>query len=278
VPGSLHIRILHPRDLRFADTVRALAGWNQTPADWRRLLAHEPDGCFLSEWNDVPTGTVTTTTYGNELGWIGMMLVHPDFRRRGVATALMERALTYLRERGIACIKLDATPAGAPVYEQLGFRAEFGLDRWEKENPGTAPPPGKPRLPLPLPFDTTAFGAARGDWLAALAKEASEICIQRDASGQPTAFGLLRPGRRADYLGPATAANGSAGGAVIETLLKRLSRLTYWDIPRPNRAAVALAEAHGFRRVRPFQRMWLGSREIPGDPTRQFAIGGPETG
>jgi ribosomal protein S18 acetylase RimI-like enzyme len=40
-----------------------------------------------------------------------MVLVHPDSRRRGVATALLEHTISYLRDR-VRCIKLDATPDG----------------------------------------------------------------------------------------------------------------------------------------------------------------------
>ena len=53
----LRLRLMTRGDLPFADSVRFLAGWNQTPADWERFLATEPDGCFLAEWNGAPAGT-----------------------------------------------------------------------------------------------------------------------------------------------------------------------------------------------------------------------------
>ena len=104
-----------PAELDFADSLRALAGWNQTRNDWQRLLAHEPRGCFVAEWNGALAGTATTTCYGTDLAWIGMVLVHPDYRRRGIGTALLQQCLDYLSGRGVRCIKLDATPLGRPV-------------------------------------------------------------------------------------------------------------------------------------------------------------------
>jgi predicted GNAT family acetyltransferase len=98
--------------------------------DWERLLAHEPEGCFVAEWNGTLAGTATTTSYGTELAWIGMVLVHPEFRRRGIGKALLERCLSYLRQRNVRCIKLDATPLGKPLYVQLGFEEEWSLNRW----------------------------------------------------------------------------------------------------------------------------------------------------
>ena len=131
MPNRLNIRPLEKDDLTFADSIRAAAGWNQTIADWRRLLSHEPEGCFLGEWEGAPAGVVTTTRYGNELAWIGMMLVHSEYRRRGIATALMDAAIEYLRSKKVSCIKLDATPDGAKVYKRLGFRPELELHRWK---------------------------------------------------------------------------------------------------------------------------------------------------
>ena len=55
----LHLRVLRPEDLPFADSLSAIAGWNQTLDDWRRFLEMEPEGCVLAEWNDSPVGTAT---------------------------------------------------------------------------------------------------------------------------------------------------------------------------------------------------------------------------
>jgi len=60
------------------------------------------------------------------------MLVHPEHRRIGIATRLMSRALEYLQQRQVGCIRLDATPVGRPVYEKLGFISEWQLQRWQR--------------------------------------------------------------------------------------------------------------------------------------------------
>ena len=93
----LHIRILTSDDLPFADSLRAIVGWNQTLDDWRRFLAMEPEGCFLAEWDGAPVGTATTLRYGLEVAWIGMVLVHPDQRRRGIGKASLHHCITIAR-------------------------------------------------------------------------------------------------------------------------------------------------------------------------------------
>src|SRR5437016_1608350 len=142
--SEITLRQMTPADLTFADSLRALAGWNQTLDDWKRLLALSvidlslPDseaGCFIAEWQGASAGTATTICYGNELAWIGMVLVHPDFRARGIGRALLNRCLEYLQHRGIRCIKLDATSQGKLLYDQLGFHEEWSLTRWECRTP-----------------------------------------------------------------------------------------------------------------------------------------------
>src|SRR5260370_3718505 len=104
--SPLRVRSLAVADLAFADSVRALAGWNQTLDDWRRFLAADPEGCFLAEWNGAPAGTATTTFYAPELAWIGMVLVHPSYRRRGIARAFLGRAIEYPLRRRPRCLQL----------------------------------------------------------------------------------------------------------------------------------------------------------------------------
>lgn len=67
----------------------AMAGWNQTHDDWMRLFEYQPDGCFAADVDATMAGTVTTTSYGTDLAWIGMVLVHEDYRRRGIAMDLI---------------------------------------------------------------------------------------------------------------------------------------------------------------------------------------------
>ena len=113
---QLEIRLLFESDIPAAAKLEKAAGWNQTEADWRRLIKLEPNGCFAAIENDQLVGTTTTTTYQGDLAWIGMVLIDPQHRRRGIATRLIETALAYLDGR-VAVIKLDATAQGRPVYE-----------------------------------------------------------------------------------------------------------------------------------------------------------------
>jgi GNAT superfamily N-acetyltransferase len=53
--------------------------------------------------------------------WVQNVYTEPEFRRRGLARLLMERAVAWCRAEGMANISLHASEFGRPLYESLGF-------------------------------------------------------------------------------------------------------------------------------------------------------------
>jgi GNAT superfamily N-acetyltransferase len=49
--------------------------------------------------------------------------VYPEFRRRGIARALMETMISWCRREKFAVVFLHASPDGRHLYESLGFEA-----------------------------------------------------------------------------------------------------------------------------------------------------------
>lgn len=282
----LKIRPLLSADLAFADSLRAVAGWNQTLQDWRRFLAMQPQGCFLAEWDGASAGTATTVGYGGELAWIGMVLVHPEYRRRGIARALVQRCIEYLRGSGVRCIKLDATPEGRSLYQSLRFQDEWAWRRWETDSPPRVPPISRFHL---RPWeeldavrleqeDIRAFGASRQPLIAALARESEQALTCELTPGTPLGYGLLRRGAVASYLGPVSASSADAGIALVEALMAKAEGRVFWDVSDLNPAAVHWAEANGLKAQRNLTRMWLGDPCPAGNPLQEFALAGPELG
>ena len=283
---TVPVRLMTESDLAAADELRRLAGWNQTQEDWARLLALAPTGCFVAEVGSTIAGTVTTTAYGNTLAWLGMMLVHPQHRRQGIGTALMESALAHLKRREVACIKLDATPAGFPLYTQLGFVAEWTLTRWQLEE--------KPDLRRRLSSQTRALededwpaietmdfqvlGASRAQVLWHLARGSASSRVW-PAKGPISGWGLLRPGAFASYLGPVVCSNPEGASSLVADLLGACAQgQVFWDIPDKNEVATRLAVELSFQRVRPLTRMRLGSDSSLGGPQAQIGIADPAFG
>jgi GNAT superfamily N-acetyltransferase len=273
---STSIRLFTNQDIPSALELCRGAGWNQLQQDWARLIAYEPLGCFVAELDGQLVGTITTTRYGTDLAWIGMMLVREDFRRRGIATALMNAGLDYLGKQNVGCIKLDATPAGKPVYERLGFRAEWSFHRWVRNQDELSDrvPPTDTAATLTtthIDLDRVAFAADRSRCLNLLIQES--ISCRRDRG-----FGMLRSGHLASYLGPVVAENRDVAREIIVELLKQSPGKTFWDPPEVNPDAVLLAESLGFQPIRDLTRMWIGSKSIIPAMNLQYAFSDPGTG
>src|SRR5439155_8135372 len=246
----LSLRLMTRADLAFADALRSLAAWNQTLDDWDRLLVMEPEGCFVAEWNGAPAGTATTTIYGAELAWIGMVLVHPEYQRRGIGRALLEHCVEHLRSRRVRCFKLDATPLGKKIYDRLGFKQEWTLTRWIKTDAPARPSPAdrtirsgdKVNCPALDRLDAEAFGVSRSILLRALSLQSHCVLVRESESGRISSYGMLRTGSHALYLGPVVAARPAAGLSLLEALVARASgQSVLWDLPDKIAPAVAWA-------------------------------------
>src|SRR5437588_232764 len=74
----------------------------------------------------VATAALLPYSAGN--AWISMVLVTASWRRRGVATRLVDACVEAARKRGLTTW-LDATPDGATVYGPLGFTPTLQLRR-----------------------------------------------------------------------------------------------------------------------------------------------------
>jgi predicted N-acetyltransferase YhbS len=281
--GAREIRLMSTVDLPACDGLRAEAGWNQTVADWQRFLDLSPRGCFVAELNGVVVGTVTTVSYGRELGWVGMLLVDTGTRRRGIGEALLRAALNYLQNEQVRCVKLDATPLGQGMYRKLGFQDEWGLTRFEgRDFERCAQDDGVREfhaadLPAVVELDAKAFGVTRPELIGALCAPARVVIAAR--SGEVEGFGLLRAGVTADYIGPMVAKRVDCAAAIARELVRFCGeKPIYWDVPESNAEGVRLAEEMGFVPQRTLVRMFLGEESRSGIVTNYFGIADPSLG
>jgi ribosomal protein S18 acetylase RimI-like enzyme len=274
-----------PADIPAGMRLKEIAGWNQTVEDWERFLAADPEGCFVAEWNGRVAGTVATIVYENRFAWIGMVLVDPQVRGKGIGTALLLRAIDYLDARKVPCLKLDATPQGQPIYARLGFQIEYEIERQSLMREITAessrhpPAVAAENLEPLLEFDRQVFGADRSALLRSLAKSAPELVVVDRPGGGLGGFALGRKGSLAHHLGPWAAADASAACAVLDDFLRRSRRqVVFVDVLRDNAWAPALLAARGFQFSRNLTRMFRGENAHPGRPDLLGAILGPEFG
>ena len=256
-----------------------IAAWNQLEADWECLLATAPDGLFAAVEDGRVCGTASAILHPPSLGWIGMILVHPDKRGRGIAADLMDSCITCLRAKGAGTIKLDATELGRSVYLKLGFRDEQPIHRMVLE---CEPASAAPRTPAQPPawfgnFDRSAFGADRSGALTHLIECGEAEFLE--GQGRDRAAAFLRHGFHATFLGPVVATGRNAAKSAIQRLLSlNASKHIVADVFPKHPESQRLFEELGFQTDRRLMRMALGESSPAGFSPQTFAAAGFEWG
>jgi GNAT superfamily N-acetyltransferase len=283
------IRPMTTGDLRLGLKLTHQAGWNQMEADWLRFIQLWPEGCFVAELNGNAVGTTATCVLGR-VARIAMVLVDINCRGKGIGTALLKHSISYLKERNVETIRLDATPLGQPIYDKVGFLPEYELARFEFRRAKSSPPMGdggaSPTLPTMataddfasiIDFDTQITGTDRGKMLRRLFEEFPEnVCIVRHA-GRIEGFITRRPGANATQVGPCRATAAAGPVLLCDALNKCAGKPVFVDVPLDNTGSVKIVEASGLTLQRRFTRMYWG-RKPADDVKTLWASSGPEKG
>jgi GNAT superfamily N-acetyltransferase len=283
--GFMRLRVMTRQDIPGGVRLNTIIGWNQTAADWERFLAATPNGCFVMEDADKIVGTSATISYEDKFAWIGMVLVDPDKRNRGIGTTLLQRAVEYLDGAGIPTLKLDATPAGKPLYEKMGFVTEYEIDRWVLKRSISNKPMTPDEITTAdgmlevLAFDRQAFGADRSELLRSYTERAPDLTIVAQKEGKLSGYAFGRRGLFADHMGAWMTRDDKTAQTLLSQFLQRSSRDTIIvDALKSSRIAGELLRVSGFSPVRLLTRMYRGPNLHPGKPETLCAVLGPEFG
>jgi nucleoside-diphosphate-sugar epimerase/GNAT superfamily N-acetyltransferase len=270
-----------------ADCVRLSTepGWNQVGADWRLMIAVGDAFGLFDGGRLVASGL--TVPFGDTFGWISMILVTQQYRRRGLATRLMQRCMEALLEDGLTPA-LDATPEGREVYRRIGFKDVYRLSRFIAENPrplAVRTPAGVRIRPMEesdlaavIAYDSPRFGASRAGIIEVLFHRTAPLAHVAETGGRLCGFGLGRDGRMCDQIGPVVAETEGIAQALLAAALVQADGPVCLDVADRHTATIEALQSAGFTYLLPFIRMIHGRSEPYDDPARNFVIGGPELG
>ena len=116
---------LGPADASAGLALSTEAHWNQNEADWRFFLTQGTVFGVRDESGDlVATAALLPYTSGN--AWISMVLVTANWRRRGLATRLVDACLEAAAKQHLTTW-LDATPDGRRGIWPPGIYADAAV-------------------------------------------------------------------------------------------------------------------------------------------------------
>lgn len=282
VPKKIQLRPLTLMDIPRVMKLKSFAGWNQLISDCEFLIRAGEGGNFAAVDDGQVIGTVTTLTYKDKFSWIGMVLVDPAFRGRGIGTALLNGAIHFAQKKGT--VRLDATPQGEKLYKTMGFKTERAVMRLKLSRPlvkfnrecSTISDPDLEEL---TEFDAPVFGAERASVLRYLFDNSPNYARYVKTNGRISGYCLGRSGSSFDQIGPIVADSGEdARKLLLAALDSCQDKPVIVDVFPENREWLETLTSLGFEIQRRFIRMYLGKLSDPGNPGSQYAIAGPEMG
>jgi GNAT superfamily N-acetyltransferase len=260
---TITIRTITEADIDAADAIQAAAyGTGGRAALMRLYLKLQPDGWIIASADGVPAGFAGIVSYGL-VAYVGLVSVLPAMQRRGIGQAMMVHLLEWARAHGGPAIVLDASAAGAPIYERLGFVDDEKTLVFVRDDCSALPdlsdrvvPFERDDIAAVAAFDAPIFGAARtAVFRHLLADLPGRAFVAREPGGQVAGYLFAQP----KTIGPWAART----AADAERLLGAALRLGFEEGPRvlvpgSNVGAPRLLMRYGFSPQRTLRHMRLG--------------------
>jgi predicted N-acetyltransferase YhbS len=214
--GSLTLRPMGGADIGAATGLSREQAWPHREEDWALFL--EAGEGIVAERAGRLVGTVMAWRYGKDFASVGMVIVATDAQGQGLGRMLMQAMMDRLAARTLV---LNATAAGLPLYEKLGFVESGVIHQHQAIAPGVAVaeeiPRGRVRLMDPSdhgPGDlySRASGMDRTALFARLAASAHTMVLTRD--DQTVGFAQVRRFGRGWLVGPVVAPDSDGAKAL----------------------------------------------------------------
>ena len=128
IGGALLVYCIRPatrQDMPYVFQIEKLSFVHYFPYHLLESLRHEAKDLFLVyEQDDCIIGYTVAILPNNDAAHLVSIAVHPNFRRRGIATRLIKELLKRLCEKGISYVYLEVdvmNEAAIKLYQKLGF-------------------------------------------------------------------------------------------------------------------------------------------------------------
>ncbi len=163
--------------------------------------------------------------YGEELATLGVVIVSPAYKGRGLGRELVESILASKGERSILLV---ATKEGKPLYEKMGFKETGMITKYIA--PTFHPAQDQPDFFLSAmtrveveevaKLDAQAFRGDRSVMLRARYERSISAVVLRDAHGKMIGYGMCVQGSVHRVAGPVVAPTAYEAAGILQELLR----------------------------------------------------------
>lgn len=217
IHAPVSYRAMSEEDVPAAQGLSQALRWPHRAEDWQFVLRLGTG--FVAEEAGVVIGTGLCWKQGQRAS-LGMIIVSPEHQGKRIGSELMRLVLEALGNR---CTLLNATPAGLPLYERLGFVATGTINQHQGTMNAVDPVAfagGETLRPFEpgdietiIELGNRATGMSRGEVLKALLSMGETVVLQRN--GEAVGFSVMRRFGRGYAIGPVVASDSERAKALI---------------------------------------------------------------
>ncbi|MGD8778382.1 MAG: GNAT family N-acetyltransferase [Ignavibacteria bacterium] len=241
-------------------------GWNPGQHDADVYYATDPDGFYGYFVEDTLIAGGAIVSYNNEFGSMGLFIVKPEFRDKGIGRRIWYQRRNTLLERlnEGASIGMDGVVAMQPFYNKGGFEIAFRDERYEKI--GTEFNIDKNISPINdddfksiIEYDKQCFGFARPQFMKPWLNLPGNKTFKYVEDGQLKGFAIVRKANKGYKVCPLFADNEIVAEELYKACLTSVAgEPLYLDIPVTNQKAVDLIKKYNAAYVFECARMYYG--------------------
>lgn len=231
-------------------------GWDYNKEEIETIFN---SGIVYGVWNERKEliASAAIILYGETLASIGMVIVHPDYKGRGIGKAITDSCVKSVSTQ--TPIMLIATDEGKPLYEKLGFRAvsyvskyicnSYNVNYTSAGNEEYMMNYEECDLEGIIKIDEYAFGTNRREFLKERIMQSERCIVVKDKEQNVLAYGMSIQTPENKIIGPVVAKNDTMAIEIVHYLAREHNGKLRMDVPEGKKDFMKELEIIGFQKV-----------------------------
>ena len=241
-------------------------GWNPGVYDYKVFWNTDPDGFYGFYLDDKLIAGGAVVSYNGAYGFMGLFIVHPDYRGQGIGNKLwyLRRDFLLSRLNPNATIGMDGVVDMQPFYAKGGFKIAFKDERYERIGTSFEVSPHISDIqPLEIDkveaYDKVCFGFTRTTFLKPWITLPNGKAFKYTKNNKLVGYAVIRAVDSGYKIGPLFANNNQVAEELYKACLNYgVGEKVYLDIPMVNKEAVDLVKIYNAEYVFECARMYYG--------------------
>ncbi|PGW56925.1 GNAT family N-acetyltransferase [Bacillus thuringiensis] len=255
---ELEIRMERLRKEQIGDIVAlsSYIGWDYNREEIETVFHL---GIVYGVWNERKEliASAAIILYGEVLASIGMVIVHPDYKGRGIGKMITNSCMNSVSAQ--TPFMLIATDEGKPLYEKLGFRVVSYVSKYicnsynanhkcaENEEYMVVYKEGD--LEGIIKIDEGAFGTSRNEFLKQRIMQSERCVVVKDTKENVVGYGICIQTPENKIIGPVVAKNNAMAMRIVHDLVRGHNGKLRMDVPEGKKDFMKELEIAGFKKV-----------------------------